>query len=284
MHSNARINLGCGRRTHPDWINVDLYASNAGVVQHDLRRPLPFESDSIEVAYHSHVLEHFELSEGMAFMKECVRVLKPGGVLRIVVPDLESICREYIRQISIWRTGQADCASDLEWMRIELVDQLARETPGGEMLRYLRYENIPNASFVISRLGDEAKSQVEKRRVREMTTQATAPLARQFFCFVVGILRNPQQFVTEVLLSKTNQKLLRIGRFRMAGEVHKWMYDEASIYVMLSTLGLVNITRCLASESRVEDWERIGLDVNDGKQPRKPDSIYMEATKPQIVR
>ena len=283
MLKKKRLNLGCGRRTHSEWINVDLYAANSAVIQHDLRKPLPFDSASIDVAYHSHVLEHFARSEALAFIRECIRVLKPGGVLRVAVPDLESICSEYLRQIALWRSGHGD-AADLEWMRIELLDQLVRQSPGGEMLRYLRDETIPNAPFVISRLGDEAKSQIGKRSfLGQGPKRKFIPRVRHWFRLVAASLMQPQDFVTKVLLSKANQELLRIGHFRMAGEVHKWMYDEASITSMLTSLGLVNVARCLATESRVDDWPSIGLDVNDSNLPRKPDSIYMEASKPQTA-
>ena len=52
------MNLGCGRRPHPGWINVDLEES-AGVAAIDFRLPLPSPDDYLEAVYASHVLEHF---------------------------------------------------------------------------------------------------------------------------------------------------------------------------------------------------------------------------------
>ena len=62
---------------------------------HDLRRPFPWADASSEVVYSSHTLEHLTRDDGRRFLSECHRVLAPGGVLRIVVPDLAMILSEY---------------------------------------------------------------------------------------------------------------------------------------------------------------------------------------------
>lgn len=61
---------------------------SADITVHNLRRPLFFPDSQFEFVYLSHVLEHFRWQEGASLLKECFRVLRPGGVLRVVVPDL----------------------------------------------------------------------------------------------------------------------------------------------------------------------------------------------------
>jgi predicted SAM-dependent methyltransferase len=123
MIGNPRLNLGCGLRTHPNWINVDgswnatlakhpilrkILSSlrfmppdkaqipwSRDIFVHDIRRPLPFPDDSAEVVYASHVLEHLYREEGQQLIHECFRVLAPGGIIRIIVPDVKTIIREY---------------------------------------------------------------------------------------------------------------------------------------------------------------------------------------------
>lgn len=114
----VKLNLGCGSYTPRGWINVD-YALGARIVRipffrfinkkirlfhldwddkiliHDLRRPFPFADCSVDIIYTSHTLEHFEKKEGEEFLRQCLRVLRPGGILRVVVPDLEYIISEY---------------------------------------------------------------------------------------------------------------------------------------------------------------------------------------------
>ena len=57
---------------------------------------LPFDDSSVDVIYHSHFLEHIPLNLGKKFLKENFRILRKGGRLRIVVPDLEEICHAYL--------------------------------------------------------------------------------------------------------------------------------------------------------------------------------------------
>jgi predicted SAM-dependent methyltransferase len=105
-----RLNLGSGFRAREGWINVDW--TDRAALQLDLREPLPFPDDSVEAIYTEHFFEHlhytqladstaWELetptsrSEALSFLRECRRVLVPGGVFEIVVPDAEGIVLEY---------------------------------------------------------------------------------------------------------------------------------------------------------------------------------------------
>jgi predicted SAM-dependent methyltransferase len=63
---------------------------------HDLTRNFPWQDESVDVVYSSHMLEHFSREHGRLFLAECHRVLKIGGIIRIVVPDLEYIARQYL--------------------------------------------------------------------------------------------------------------------------------------------------------------------------------------------
>ena len=56
---------------------------------HDLRNGVPATDNSLELIYHSHMLEHLSYVDGIEFLKECFRALKPGGKMRVLVPDLE---------------------------------------------------------------------------------------------------------------------------------------------------------------------------------------------------
>src|SRR5271163_2177762 len=90
------LNLGCGSRFHPDWVNLDLYPSSPTVQQWDLQKEFPFPDGSFDVVYHSHVLEHFSRRDGLRFLERCCKVLRPEGILRVVVPDLERIVKLYV--------------------------------------------------------------------------------------------------------------------------------------------------------------------------------------------
>ncbi len=66
---------------------------------HDITRGLPFADQSCDAVYHSHLLEHLDRLVAMRFLAEVRRVLKPGGIHRIVVPDLEKKCRAYLNNL-----------------------------------------------------------------------------------------------------------------------------------------------------------------------------------------
>lgn len=87
------LNLGCGSRCHPDWINIDIKSGAPGVTAHDICHGIPFPDASFDVVYHSNLLEHIRRDDAQFLMHECYRVMKAGGILRVAVPDLEQIGR-----------------------------------------------------------------------------------------------------------------------------------------------------------------------------------------------
>jgi predicted SAM-dependent methyltransferase len=129
----VRVNVGCGPRPTPGWTNIDNSPSvvlsrlprgmsatlkRAGLLtetqlkvvdvarHHRVRRGsatrLPFSPESVDVIYSCHMLEHLDRNEAQAFLAECRRVLRPGGRLRLVVPDLAFFVDAYRR------SGDAD--------------------------------------------------------------------------------------------------------------------------------------------------------------------------------
>lgn len=90
-----KLHLGCGKRDFGNgWIHIDS-ADFPHVVCSDIVN-LPFKSNSCDLVYASHVLEYFDREQGIQVLTEWVRVLKPGGVLRIAVPNFKAICGAYL--------------------------------------------------------------------------------------------------------------------------------------------------------------------------------------------
>jgi predicted SAM-dependent methyltransferase len=92
--SYSKLNLGCGRdlmkKLPPPWLNVDLEGVAADFLS-DVHHLPPAWSEAVDEVRASHLLEHFFLNEMGAVLQEWFRVLVPGGVLRVIVPDLEII-------------------------------------------------------------------------------------------------------------------------------------------------------------------------------------------------
>ena len=246
------LNLGCGTRFDPAWVNVDFIAHAPEVIKHDLRKPLPFSDGSFSVVYHSHVLEHFSQAFAPVFLRECFRLMEPGGIVRVAVPDLEGIVRAYLKALDGALANDAQAAQRHRWMTIELLDQMVREESGGEMMNYWKQNPMPAEDFVFERLGAEAKQFVETYR------------------------KTPQQGPAE----RSTPKPEAIAKFRETGEVHKWMYDRFSLGQLLAECGFVDVKVCTATASSIPDFQKYHLDADAHGVVRKPDSLFMEAKRP----
>ena len=102
-HTFKKYNLGCGTHIYPNFLNVGFWHQLADgsiykdingtkgtfMLNLDLRKGVPAHENSLELVYHSHMLEHLTYLEGIAFTRDCFRALEPGGKMRVLVPDLE---------------------------------------------------------------------------------------------------------------------------------------------------------------------------------------------------
>jgi predicted SAM-dependent methyltransferase len=118
-----RLNLGSGPQAVPGWINIDRSPNivldraptfkramrwlgvlrdphmtpwSRAIVRHDIRRRLPYPDGSVDAIYSSHTLEHLYLAEVRGVLAECARVLRPGGQLRLALPDAERMARDLL--------------------------------------------------------------------------------------------------------------------------------------------------------------------------------------------
>ncbi|MCC7145357.1 MAG: methyltransferase domain-containing protein [Phycisphaeraceae bacterium] len=278
-----RLNLGCGHRFHPQWINMDLYPASPGVIAHDLRKGIPLAEGECDAVYHSHVLEHLPPEEGRNLLRECWRVLKPGGIVRVVVPDLEGIARQYLAALDHAANDPSGANQRYDWMMLELFDQTVREQSGGQVLRFLREEPSEVLPFVLERWGAEAKGLIDRLRATP-TAQGPAVGPNRWR---LGHWRHwPKQAkesLTRWLLGSADWQALQTGRFRGQGEIHRWMYDRYSLGRLLTDVGFMAPKVCTASESGIESWRTFALDIDDQGHARKPDSLFIEATKPAVV-
>lgn len=130
-----RLHLGCGGNAPEGWLNVDksfgpvierlrikhllcaigvLTPAQASwrwptnVVRLDITREWPWPDSSAEAIYSSHMVEHFTPAEMRRFLDKSYRVLRPGGILRLAVPDLEFVVVRYIRGRDDGRPNAAD--------------------------------------------------------------------------------------------------------------------------------------------------------------------------------
>jgi hypothetical protein len=139
----------------------------------------------------------------------------------------------------------------------------------------------PNRAFVIERLGTEAL-----RLLPGAAQPAPAPSASAARTWAQRARAKAHRIADRLrekcacqLLGKDYANLA-LGRFRLGGEVHLWMYDRFSLARALEAAGFVKPAVCSASTSSFPDWARYGLDVEPDGSTYKPDSLFMEAHKP----
>ena len=121
--SVQQLEIGSGPVKKTGWVTLDL--CRGADVYWDLRRGLPFVDASFWLVYSSHVLEHFSYKDTQNLLSEVRRVLKPGGVFSICVPDASIYVQAYIGQ----RT-----TSDLDFYKPALVSNMRMD-----LLNYIFY-------------------------------------------------------------------------------------------------------------------------------------------------
>lgn len=193
-----RINIGCGISGIAGWHNLDnsptILLSRIPVVRRlsripnwprdvrrvDVRKGLPFEDQSATCIYSSHTFEHFTWEESLAITKECFRVLKSEGVLRIVVPDLRLIVGEYLR-------NQMPKASHEFLRRLSLThdvfdflhpgtnhSQMFDENSLAHLFREAGFRNPEVCGYLQSRIPDISSVELEARRRESLYMEAEA--------------------------------------------------------------------------------------------------------------
>lgn len=97
-NKTLKLHIGCGRQYKEGWINIDNNSLDNITkldLKYDILKGIPFPNDSVDFIYNEHFFEHITVEEGQNFIKDCMRVLKKGGVLRIAMPDLDECVKAY---------------------------------------------------------------------------------------------------------------------------------------------------------------------------------------------
>ena len=271
------LNIGCGRHYDLRWENLDLASNDPNVMTHDVTGGIPFSANEFDAVYQSHILEHLKPELGEQLIAECFRVMKPNGILRIVVPDLEKIAELYLQTHGRAWNNESGAQTDYDWMKLELLDQLVREHSGGRMGRYMANHEIKNSEFVRWRVGTE----YEICRGLDRTDSSESRLGWRASCSQMTrtIREAVVKLTAKCLLGRDAESALKEGLFRSRGEIHRWMYDRYSLRRLCLESGFVDFRVCGATESEIERFAEFQLDTS-GDLIRKPDSLFIECRKP----
>ena len=264
------VNFGCGQLIRSDWVNLDIDPRDPSVLPADFRHPLPFDSGTVDAIYHSHVLEHLDRDDAKTFLKENARVLKPGGVLRVVVPDLEVVVTHYLDALKGIERGEPEAANLAEWARLDLLDQMVRRTWGGKMIEFLKSIDFDNNQRLSQRLTLEMKANLKLIRT---------PTATRKRLTLSKIRKGLAWVAVHLLAGREAAQAFREGLFLNSGELHRWMWDRDSLKRAIEEAGLVDIQIRGARDSAIAGFASYELDTV-GDAVRRPGSLFVEGRKP----
>ncbi len=121
------LHLGASHHDFPGWLNTDVEPATRSTVYLDATAAFPLPDDSFQYIYAEHMIEHISRADGLGMLRECRRVLKPGGVLRLTTPDLSFL-------MTLYDEPANDGRAYIQWI--------------GE--RYLPRDEKPTAALVIN--------------------------------------------------------------------------------------------------------------------------------------
>ena len=90
-----RLHIGCGANPLEGWLNTDYFPDDPAILHLDATARFPLPDASVELIVSEHMIEHLPLAGGMTMIEQCLRVLKPGGRLRISTPSMEALIAIY---------------------------------------------------------------------------------------------------------------------------------------------------------------------------------------------
>ena len=261
------LNIACGSSfiDETNWVNLD-YKSSKGVKRANLLNKLPFPDSTFDAIYCSHFVEHIPLKKIDFFLQECFRVLKPMGVLRIVMPDYLFLCKQYIINLENKDLEKA------EFIKILTLDQCVRTDRGGYLKKFLIKTQDNNnqdlKNYIKEVIGEDFEG------VNNSFTLLDQLNFTNFFRMLEFLwIRLISSFLPSAF---RNQNV----SFAAVGEKHTWLYDEESFKKQLIKNNYKEILPTSHDQSYLGDLFH-KLDVHPlNKKPRKgTHQFFIEAKK-----
>jgi predicted SAM-dependent methyltransferase len=96
----AKLHIGCGAHFLPGWLNTDYEPTRSDMLLLDATRQFGFKDNSFDFVFSEHMIEHISFSAGSFMLRECCRILRPEGRIRISTPDLAFVLNLYASEKS----------------------------------------------------------------------------------------------------------------------------------------------------------------------------------------
>jgi len=258
-----------------------------GVYYRDITQPLDLPDETFDAVNAYHVFEHMTPQQGRNFAAEIFRVLKPGGIFRVSVPDLEHICRQYLNYLE--RSLQDPSIQNIQiyqWTVMEMIDQAVREKSGGLMLETIASGQYDKA-YIKQRYGDVFRPFLES--LRRSDAKEEQPLIQKNFIQRVysltpeklyrGVVHRAKKLFRRIAPGKQGD---RVFSPRETKEAVRWMYDRFSLRLLVEKTGFMECAQKTFKDSDIPHWERYNLDKSNYGDYAIDPSVYVECKKPKV--
>jgi hypothetical protein len=136
---------------------------------------------------------------------------------------------------------------------IEMYDQSVRHYSGGLMAKFIRQPNLINEQYIVGRLGYVGSN---FRNSNFRIALSSMPMLKKAIRYVLSKIK------AKLILSEAEE----VGRFRLDGEIHMWMYDRYSLGQLLKDCDFINIVKKNPFESDIPQWNEYNLDVKKNEE------------------
>ena len=267
--------MACGAKTakSESWINVDLGSPLLNVKTMNILEGLNFPSNYFDGVYSAQFVEHLEIDQLRKVFCEVHRVLKPGGIFRVVTPNLEELAKTYLfykKQLDKKQSSYDETYYD--WIRIEIFDQISRDFTGGQQKQLFDNPSPDLQKILIERFGSLMLSR-RKLQGKAAPTKLQKALSLKWRIPIVVFKK-----ILNLLLHSIMPKEFWIGKFRKSGEVHRYLHDSFSLKREFSGAGFTNFKVLDPFKSGIPNWDTYELDVS-GSISDAPKSLFVEGQK-----
>ena len=248
-----RLHFGYNDITPANWTNIDAIKQDKNVYNYNPNFGIPFLDENFDIIYVRDILERLSEKRVVSFLKDCLRTLKPGGIIRIAIKDLEGICKNYLKELDNLRNNKSINDSRLTFSKLELLDNLTLEKKGGKVDEFVKKNFDREGQYIISRIGKDSAYSIKNSDI--------------------------QNFIK-------NETAFPVQNMELLNSLDKYLnlYDFYSLKKILKEVGFVDVAQKSFNESSSKDFLNYSLDSDNEGKIKHPDEIFIEARNPNYIK